>query len=405
MKAPLRWYIASTACFLVPGGIQMVMFPYLVAVLLAESADKVGIAQMAAQIPALLLVLFGGVIGDRFDQRRILLVVHACMVLPPLVLAAITRADALTYSVLVGYALIGGVFGAFAQPARDALLSRVAGDRVQHTVTVLIAMQFTVQIAGFGLGALADVVGPAPLMLVQAVVMGLGALAVQRIRLAPMALSPTRTSPVREIAEGVRMVLRSRSILPAILCTFSVGVFFAGTFMVLLPLMVRDVYGGGAGEISLAFVANMAATVLVTLWLLRRGGIERQGRALVLGLAGGVVFIVPLHFAIPMWGFYLTVFGWGLGGGFVMAMSRTIVQEAAPASHRARVMSVYSLGMMGGMPIGSFAMGHAINAFGPLNAALIPVVGMTVVLAAIVAKTDMWQVVSPDGEDLMVSPG
>jgi len=40
------------------------------------------------------------------------------------------------------------------------------------------------------------------------------------------------------------------------------------------------------------------------------------------------------------------------------------VQEAAPTSHRARVMSVYSLGMMGGMPIGSFAMGYVISAFG-----------------------------------------
>ena len=62
-------------------------------------------------------------------------------------------------------------------------------------------------------------------------------------------------------------------------------------------------------------------------------------------------------------------------------------------------MSVFSLGMMGGMPIGSFAMGHAINAFGPLNAALIPVVGMAVVLTVIVLATDMWQVAAPRSED------
>jgi hypothetical protein len=56
----LRWYLASTACFLVPGGIQMVMFPYLVAVYLAESPARVGIAQMASQLPMLFLILWGG---------------------------------------------------------------------------------------------------------------------------------------------------------------------------------------------------------------------------------------------------------------------------------------------------------------------------------------------------------
>jgi MFS family permease len=321
------------------------------------------------------------------------------MALPPLILAAITSAGALSYPVLIIYALVGGVFGAFAQPARDALLSRVAGDRVQHTVTLLIAMQFTVQIAGFSLGAMADVTGPVVLMLVQAVVMALGGIAVLRIKVPVQVPSQRGRSPLHEIAEGIQLVVQSRSILPAILCTFTVGIFFAGTFMVLLPLMVRDVYGGGAGQISLAFTANMAATVVVTIWLIRRGGIQRQGRALLIGAAAGVVFLLPLHFAIPMWGFYLTIFGWGLGGGLVLSMSRTIVQEAAPASHRARIMSVFSLGMMGGMPIGSFAMGHAINAFGPLNAALIPVVGMAVVLTVIVLATDMWQVAAPRSED------
>ena len=76
MNAPLRWYLTSTASFLLPAGIQMVLFPYLIAVVLHEPAQTVGIAQMAGSLPALFLILFGGVIGDRFDQRRILIVLH-----------------------------------------------------------------------------------------------------------------------------------------------------------------------------------------------------------------------------------------------------------------------------------------------------------------------------------------
>jgi hypothetical protein len=47
---PLRWYLASTACVLVPGGIGMVLFPWLVVVMLHESPERVGLAQMAGQL-------------------------------------------------------------------------------------------------------------------------------------------------------------------------------------------------------------------------------------------------------------------------------------------------------------------------------------------------------------------
>ena len=56
MKLPLRWYLTGTALFLIPGGIQIVLFPWLVAVYLHESPTRVGLAQMAAQLPMLLLI-------------------------------------------------------------------------------------------------------------------------------------------------------------------------------------------------------------------------------------------------------------------------------------------------------------------------------------------------------------
>jgi len=67
----LKWYLGSTAFYLVPGGIQAVLFPWLIAVYLQESPIRVGIAQMAGPLPMLFLVLFGGWLGDRVDQRRL----------------------------------------------------------------------------------------------------------------------------------------------------------------------------------------------------------------------------------------------------------------------------------------------------------------------------------------------
>ena len=393
MNAPLRWYLTSTASFLIPGGIQMVLFPWLVAVLLHEPAQRVGIAQMCGALPALFLILFGGVVGDRFDQRRILIALHVFGALPPLVMAILIGNDLLSYGLMIGYALIGGIVGAFSQPARDALLSRVAGERIQRTVTIVMAMQFGVQILGISLASLADRVGPVPLILVQTTVMALGCLAVARIRVDTFVAPLKREHALKEIRDGLAIVLGSERMLPVMILTFAIGVFFAGAFTVLIPLTIRDVYHGGAQQIGLAYVLNMVGTVAVTLLLLARGGVARPGRAVILGLGSGSLLFLPMVFGVPIDVFYLLIFLWGAGGGITMSMSRSIVQESAPPSHRARVMSVYSLGMMGGMPMGSLAMGYVIGVFGPLNAAWVPVIGMAVVVAWVSWKTNLWSLI------------
>jgi len=73
-------------------------------------------------------------------------------------------------------------------------------------------------------------------------------------------------------------------------------------------------------------------------------------------------------------------------------MTRAIVQEASPESHRARLMSVYSLGMMGGMPLGSLLLGWVTGEFGVRNAVLVPVFGMSIVIAALLLRSKLWHV-------------
>jgi MFS family permease len=75
-----------------------------------------------------------------------------------------------------------------------------------------------------------------------------------------------------------------------------------------------------------------------------------------------------------------------------MTMSRSIVQEASPETHRARLMSVYSLGMMGGMPIGSVLLGWCVGHLGARNAVLVPVVGMLTVMVILLTRTQIWNV-------------
>ncbi|MEM9622052.1 MAG: MFS transporter [Pseudomonadota bacterium] len=393
----LRWYLTGTGLFLIPGGIQIVLYPWLVAVVLQESPTRVGLAQMASQLPMLLFILWGGWLGDRLDQRRLLITLNAMMAFPPLVITYIFQAGWFNYTILFCWALVGGTFAAFVQPTRDALLNRVAGIDIQRVVTLTIGVQFGVQIVGFGLGSLADVVGPVPLLLVMSTFMLGAAAATARIPALPtmpISQQSQRESPLIAIADGLRLAWRNDAIRPAIGQTFSVGIFFAGAYMVLLPLMVRDLYGGGSVAMAGTFAANMLGTVVVTFVLTRIGRVARPGRALLVGGAVSALVLSLLLWELPQWLFYCVIFLWGCCGGVGMTMSRTIVQEAALATHRARVMSVYSLGLMGGMPIGSFSLGVVTDWVGVRNAVWLPVVGMLIVLVYLATRTRLWQVQS-----------
>jgi MFS family permease len=390
---PLRWYLASTACVLVPGGIGMVLFPWLVVVLLHETPERVGLAQMAGQLPGLLLILFGGVIGDRVDQRKIMLAMHVVASLPQIVLAIAIGAGRLSYELLIAFAIVGGVIAAIAQPARDAMLSRVAGPQIQRIVTVMIALQFTVQILGFVLGGFADRVGAIPLLLFQSMVIASGALAVLQIRVPPLARATRATPVLRDIRDGISLALRSPRIAPAVVLTGAIGFFFGPTFIVLLPLMLRDVYGGSSAGLASVFAANMIGTVCATLYLITRGGIHRQGRAMMCALVSGCVVLSLLAMGLPYWAFIGVIFIWGLGAGVTMSMGRAIVQESTPPTHQARVLSVYSLGMMGGMPLGSLMMGFAIDLLGARGAVWIPVFGVASAVLFVYLRTDFWHVV------------
>lgn len=389
----LKWYLTSTAFFLVPGGIQQVLFPWLIAVYLQESPTRVGIAQMAGPLPMLFLILFGGWLGDRVDQRRLSLVLVSCMTVPPLLVAMLFMADLVRYELLILWMVMVGVFGAFAQPARDAMLNRVAQGNIQQVVTLVIGVQFGIQILGFGIGSSADVVGPVTVLVCQAFFMLAAAVATARLPAMPVPVNTEpQGSPLADIKAGLKLAWQSDTVRPAVLLVFGIGLFFASAYMVILPLMIRDVYEGGARGIASAYAANMLGTCTMIFILMRRGGVDRPGRTLIINGVISSAVLSLLYFEMPQWLFYTVVYFWGMCGGISMTLARAIVQEASPPTHRARLMSVFTLGMMAGMPIGSVAIGICIDYVGVRNAVLVPGLGMLAMLLYLYLTTSLYEV-------------
>ena len=377
-----------------PLGIGQLLLPWLLAIYLGESATRIGLAQMIAQLPVVLLVLWGGWLGDRMDQRRLLIYLTGIMAIPPLILAAIFYWGSVTYSVVVLYSVIMGCFMAFVQPARDALVNRVAGQRVQQVVTITVGLQWGVQIVGFAIGSTADAVGPTILLLLITLFMGAATLAVKLIPPLDTIENTVKAGIISQIKDGLVIAWDDLKIRTAMLQILALAVFFSGAYLVLLPVMIRELYGGGSLGLAGGFGFNLAGTVLATLILMKTGRVRYPGRALMLGTLLSCSFLLALTLPLVHWLFYLVLFFWGAGGGLIVIMSRSIVQENAPETHRARIMSIFSLAMMGGSPIGSLLMGLLIDQVGVHMATLFPVIGMIVTALCLAVKLPLWGIQS-----------
>jgi hypothetical protein len=155
-----------------------------------------------------------------------------------------------------------------------------------------------------------------------------------------------------------------------------------GPFAVLCPLMIRDVYHGGVNDLSLVMMTLPLGTIAGSLLVLLRRGIRHRGRVFLIALMGVALCLVGLYAQPPLWGFMLIIFAWGVFHSLFFNTSRTLFQEAALASHRARILSIHSLGLLGMAPLSNLAAGFLGRLVGPSTAIALFGSAMVVIVAA-----------------------
>lgn len=386
----IRWYLAGRGLYFTATGIMSVLYAWLVTNELQSPPDKVGLAQMIGMLPILVFIMIGGVIADRNDCRVLLARLGAIFAVGPLALAIVYGTGNLNYPILVLFGFAMGSMGAFVMPARDSLLSHVGRADIQHTVKAGVLFEFGSQLVGYALAGLAMIIGAVPILAVQSALLVTSGVANLKISPAPPLARAAPSSPLRDVIEGFRIVIQLPALWPVIVYMFVTGVIFIGYFMVGFPILVRDVYGGDSLMLAGVTASFMAGVGIVSYTLMRYGHVRRPGRAMLLANLFSTSLFAVLTFGLPYWGTIAFVFGWGLISGISMTMGRAIVQEAAPDSHRARVLAVYQIGFIGGGPLGALLMGYVIGAVGPLDAVLFPVATMAVVWLAFVLFTPIW---------------
>lgn len=379
------WYLAL--------GIAMVMVQWIVTEILRQPADRLGLVQMCLMGPSILFMLWGGTVADHGDTRRQLLICHGLAALPPLALAALAQRGELSLLAMVVYGLASGTVSAFAIPARDGLLPRVTTIPLPQAVAMATGAQFLCQLLGIALATTADTLGAVPLLAVQGGVMLLGGIAVWRLAPQPP-LKRADDAPEGWAAlwDGVRVARRSSQIWPVLVLLFAVGLLYGAAFVVVIPIAVRDVYGGGSVRLALVNLMFWIGIIAASFAMMRIGArLRRRGRSMIVALSWGMLVLFGMSLLPPFPVLLLLALAWGLGAGVTMTQGRVIVQVATPPSHRSRLLALFQLGFMGGTPIGAPLIGMVAQGWSLSGALWVSCLGMLAVLAVVAATSAIWR--------------
>lgn len=375
-RRPYPIFMSAAALYFASVGLQGVIFSALVVFELKADPIWVGTAQSALMVPSLFFVLIGGHIADLVDRRRLLIGLCVAAGILSLTLLGVVASGGLTLGVVIAYALAAGTVQAFIMPARDSMLSDMTDRDLTNAVAGLLLAQWGSQAVGALIGSTASFVGIEVVIVAHAALL-FGGIPLLILLPASRAIRQGAAEPVlHAVLGGLREVLRTPVLRIPFLLAFSVGIFAIGPYIVVMPVLVRNYYGGGVGELGLINTAFPLGTIAGSMIVLRRG-IRRKGRAQGLALAFSASCLLVIAAGIPFYATLLCVVLWGTSGAIFMNAGRSIFQEKAPASHRGRVLSVYTLGFMGASGL--------IGA--PLFGALLDWIGTHAALAVAAAGT------------------
>jgi MFS family permease len=331
---------------------------------LTNSAFAVGLVTALGSLPILLFTLYGGVVADRVDKRRMVLLLQTLMLVEALALAVLTHQGWITVHWVMALAAFYGLLSAFEVPTRQAMVSEIVGKEDLMNAIALNSSAFNVaRVIGPTIaGGLIATVGLAACFYVNAASYLAVILGLLLMRASPQR-APSQAPAFGALKEGFGYIFGNPwpRALVAIIAAFSV---FGYSFLPMMPVFARDVLGldaDGYGAIVSAVGLGAAAGAI---GMAGMAGRTRSGRLVIGTFALFGVLLASAAYAPGFWS-ALVLF---TAAGSLMAMNgilaNTMLQLQAPDHLRGRVMGFYSFVVLGMAPLGAFQAGWVSEHYG-----------------------------------------
>jgi MFS family permease len=383
---PFRRYIIGSAISDTGTWMQVMAQGYVMSTL-TNKAIMLGMANLAAGLPMLLLTMAGGSAADRFDKRKILLATQYLQIALAISIGLLIMSGKIEIWHILAFAVVLGISNSFEMPTLNAFVPElVTRDEIQSAIAVDRAVFHGSRVVGPSLaGIFISAWGAASAFFCNA--LSFVALIIALFMIPPRSRGTAEEEQKRAsgIKEGFRYVAKDKPSLAMIAFIAATTVLIFPIITVMMPLYVRLVLGLGADRLGLLMGASAVGSVIGAIFLISIPHHKRVPFMMVnVGIVACAIFGLSRAPSFSFATGLLVLNSLGLAMNFGLA--NTIVQERAPDYLRGRVSAVFMLSFVGLMPVAGLGITGLSDLIGMRTALAIAAVCYAVIALIVLAR-------------------
>jgi len=344
---------------------------------LTDSPLQIGMIGLVRAVPQMVILLFGGLLADAMNRRKLMMVTQGSLFFVSGALALLTLGGQITPLKLYGVTVFLALFSSLEAPSRQSIVTNlVPPEDLSRALAIYSTQRQIATIAGPSVaGLILAFAGPAVCYAVDAIswLIMLASLTLLRAQLPER--GGWRTITVESLRAGFRFVWGHAVIFPFLMMDFGANIF--GTVRSLFPIYARDILAVGPQGLGLLYAASAAGALLGALGFSLWGPVRRAGHWILLGVTVYGVCLLLFAKSHLFWLSIVLLVGSGIGDTISAILRATINQLATPDELRGRMSSINSIFTNSGPQLGQFQAG-ALAAL--IGAELSVIAGATIIL-------------------------
>jgi MFS family permease len=339
---------------------------------LTDSPLLLGLTTAMNSLPVLLFSLPAGALIDRVSKHRVLLITQITAMILAAILTVLTLTNTVTVGAVLVLALLLGIVNTFDATTRQSFTVEMVGrDDLLNAIALNASIFNAARTLGPAVaGIIVALIGEGPAFLLNTLSFLPVIASLLLMRLPPYSL-PSKTRAKGQLREGIHYI-RNEPRVRALLQLAAAISLFSFAYIPLVPIFARDVLNSGAEGLGLLSASNGLGALIAALVLAQFGDRLPRGRMVVVAAIVQPLFLITFTFMRELGPAMVALFFSGWAGVTCMALSNTLIQSIVPDALRGRVMSVFTLLLMGLSPMGGLIVGAVAEWVGnvPLTVAV-----------------------------------
>jgi MFS family permease len=360
-----RLFFGGQSISLIGTWMQRIAMPWLV-YHLTGSAFLLGLVSFAGQIPTFLLAPLAGVVTDKFSRYRVLLITQVISLLQALILALLSLAGVIQIWHIVVLSIALGCVNAFDVPSRHSFVIEMV-EKKEHlgNAIALNSMMFNgARLIGPSIaGLILATAGEGICFLINAVSYIFVVMSLLSMKIQKKEITRKSGNLLNEMKEGFRYTFGFVPI-KHLLILLGIVSLMGSSYQVLMPVFAKEILHGNSSTFGFLMGAAGVGALAGAIFLASRETLIKLGRIIPAASAMFGAGLVALSFTKYFPVSLLLMIIIGLGLMLQTASSNTILQTITDDDKRGRVMSFYTIAIMGTAPFGSLLAGSLAKVIG-----------------------------------------